>query len=243
MTYDNSWDTSADSVIAECLNDKAYNDTIKAWIGRAADYIATLRDDDGNLLPVVFRPWHEHTGSWFWWCEPYCTPDQYKALWHLTREVFDQKGLNNIVWAYSPDKSGCATVEDYMRSYPGDDYVDILGADVYHFNGEEGNAIFCEWMHNMMTFATEEAHKRGKIAALTEGGSEGCKLDNWYTEVLYPEIKDYDIAYVTMWRNAYYPRKEGHFYTPYPGHHAVPDFVNFYNLPRTAFLNEIKDIE
>ncbi len=239
VTGGDSWDVSDTTVMAQVMAPGALNDTLKAWIGRSADFIASLKDEQGQSIPVIFRPWHEQTGSWFWWGLPYCTTDQYKDLWKLTRQIFDEKGLDNVVWAFSPDKSNCETMEQYMASYPGDDLVDIFGADVYHFNGEEGNEIFRTWMRNMLTFATTAAKEHGKLAALTETGSEGCPLPNWYTEVLYPAVKDYPIVYISVWRNAMPSMKPGHFYTPYPGHPSEADFVAFYNLPQTAFLNDI----
>ena len=69
-----------------------------------------------------------------------CTADDYKSLWKIMREKFDAKGVDNVVWAYSPDR--CSSAEQYMARYPGDEYVDILGADVYHFNGAEGTDTY-----------------------------------------------------------------------------------------------------
>lgn len=240
VTKGDSWDVSDTTVMAQIMTPGALNDTLDLWIGRAADFLASIKDENGNPIPVIFRPWHEQTGEWFWWGLPYATADQYKALWYQTRKVFDEKGLDNVVWAYSPDKSNCMTMEEYMSGYPGDDFVDIFGADVYHFNGEEGNEIFRTWMSRMLTFATTAAQERGKIAALTETGSEACTVPDWYCQVLYPAIKDYPIAYVTVWRNAMPEMKADHFYTPYKGHASEPDFVQFYNLPKTAFLNDIQ---
>lgn len=240
VTGGDSWDLSDPEVVAKILEPGPLNDTLNTWIGRAADFIGSLKDSEGNLIPIIFRPWHEQTGSWFWWGLPYTTPEEYKALWHETRKVFDEKGLNNVVWAFSPDKSNCETKEEYMASYPGDEYVDIMGADVYHFNGEDGNEIFRHWINNMLSFATTAAKEHGKIAALTETGSEACALSNWYSEVLYPAIKDYPIAYITVWRNAMPEMKPNHFYVPYKGHPSEPDFVAFYNLPQTVFCNDLK---
>lgn len=240
LTKGDSWDTSAGDVIAQVLDpNNPLNDTIKAWIGNAADFIGSIKNDKGERIPVVFRPWHEHTGEWFWWGNPYCTPDEFKALWHLTRQIFDEKGIDNVVWAYSPDKSNGQTYEQYMEKYPGDEFVDIMGADVYHFNGEEGNPIFTEWMTNTLGAATKAAAEHGKLVALTETGSEALPLNNWYMDVLLPAIKDYPICYITVWRNS--NTKPNHFYTPYKGHPAEADFVQFYNLPQTVFLKDLNN--
>ena len=55
----------------------------------------------GVKIPVLFRPWHEHSGSWFWWGEKLCTPEEYKALWHMTVDTLQALSLIHI---FFPDK-------------------------------------------------------------------------------------------------------------------------------------------
>ena len=92
-----SWDVSAAPVGEAVKPGTALNDTLRVWLGRAADFVCSLTDGSGRRIPVLFRPWHEHTGSWFWWGKEHCTPEEYKALWRLTREVFDARGVDNAV--------------------------------------------------------------------------------------------------------------------------------------------------
>lgn len=102
VTKGTAWDVSDTTVVAQILAPGALNDTIRSWVGNVAEFIGSIKDTDGRRIPVVFRPWHEHTGSWFWWGEKLCTPQQYKDLWKLTREVFDEKGIDNVVWYILP---------------------------------------------------------------------------------------------------------------------------------------------
>ena len=235
-----AWDNKADSVMLKAVTPGyAENDTMKVWIGRAADFIASLRDSSDRLVPVIFRPWHEHTGDWFWWGNAHSTPGQYKALWVMTREIFDSKGLDNVVWAYSPDKTGCQSIDEYLAKYPGDEYVDILGADVY-YSEADGKDAFIQKIHNILEPATILARQRGKLVALTETGSEGVRPDNWYTDILLTATKDYPLAYITAWRNSHII--PGHFYVPFPGHPAAPDFMEFYKKPETGFASDIARI-
>lgn len=237
VTGGDSWDTSGGGVVARAVEPgSAVRGKMELWITRAADFIGSLRRADGSRIPVIFRPWHEHTGEWFWWGINRCSREEYIALWALTREIFDRRGIDNVVWAYSPDKSNCSTVEEYMDRYPGDERVDIMGADVYHFDGERGNAVFTERIRCVVGAAVRMAAERGKIAALTETGSESIPVDDWFTRVLYPAIRDYPIVSVTFWRNSY--RMQRHFYVPYPGHPAAPDFSAFAALPRMLLLQE-----
>lgn len=234
LTGGDSWDVSA-SPLAQIDSLQSLSDTMDAWISKAADFIGNLKDAEGNRIPVVFRPWHENSGSWFWWGAPHATPEQYIDLWKRTRKIFDEKGIDNVVWAYSPDK--VPDKETYFLTYPGDEYVDILGTDIYQFGADEdGIKQYQERIANQLPYVVEEAKKRGKIAAFTETGLEGLPLNNWYMDVLLPAIKDYNIAYVCVWRNAEKNMKAGHFYVPYPGHPGEADFKAFHDSGKPVFV-------
>ena len=63
--------------------------------------------------------------------------------------------------------------------------------------------------------------------------------NDWYTNkllkgILYDEITS-QVSYIMVWRNA----DENHFHVPYPGHPAVPDFIDFYNHPYTLFMSDM----
>ncbi len=233
VTGGNSWDVSS-SPLHVVATDSVLSATLDSWIGRAADFIGSLKDADGSPIPVIFRPWHENSGSWFWWGAGNATPEEYIALWKRTRKIFDDKGINNVVWAYSPDKD--LTPEQYFLTYPGDEYVDILGTDIYHFDGENGIRQYTDRVKAQMPFVVEEARKRGKVAALTETGLEGLSVPDWYTRVLLPAIKDLPIAYVCVWRNAIESENPNHFYVPYPGHPAEMDFKAFHDNSNAIFV-------
>ena len=78
-------------------------------------------------LPVLWRPLHEAAGGWFWWGAS--GPAAFRALWTLMFERFTQThGLHNLLWVYTADPSK----HDW---YPGDNMVDVVGADVYEASG------------------------------------------------------------------------------------------------------------
>ena len=242
LTMGNAWDTTVNTPDVENLMLSAVqqgtpiNQTLTQWIGKLADFIASLTDDNGNPIPVVFRPWHEHTGNWFWWGAKHCTPDSYKQLWQLTRNVFDQHGINNVVWCYSPDR--CETAEQYFERYPGDDYVDILGADVYMFGGEEGIDWYNQCANQTLQIAADYAKQHNKLVAFSETGSETLPVDNFFSNILLPICQKYNVCYVCVWRNATPWMKENHFYAPYKGHSSESSFVEFYNAPSTLFCSD-----
>ena len=70
--------------------------------------------------------------------------------------------------------------------------------------------------------------------AITETGFEGIKDPVWWTEVLYPVMKDYPVSYVLTWRNAH--DQPGHFYAPFPEHDSAADFKAFAALPEIILL-------
>lgn len=234
VTGGNSWDTSV-APLREAETNKAVSDTLDAWIVRAAEFIASLKDGEGESIPVIFRPWHENSGSWFWWGAEHADAEQYKALWRRTRAVFDSVGVNNVVWAYAPDKD--LIREQYFSTYPGDEYVDILGTDIYQFGTDEKSAAeFTSRVKSQLPYVVEEAGKRGKLAAFTETGLEGLGDDDWYTTVLMPAVADLPLAYVCVWRNAIESENPKHFYVPYPGHTAESDFREYSSSKRPVFV-------
>ena len=233
LSRGDSWDVSA-SPLQQLQDNAALADTLDIWIGKAADFISSLKDAEGNRIPVIFRPWHENTGTWFWWGAGNSTPEQYKDLWKRTRRIFDEKEVDNVVWAYSPDRVPSA--EQYFVTYPGDEYVDILGCDIYHFGGADNVDQYRQSVSGLLPYVAEEAAKRGKLVAFSETGLESVVMDNWFTEVLLPLVSDLPITYVCVWRNANQEEKPMHYYAPYPGHPAEADFKKFHDNPKTIFV-------
>lgn len=231
VTGGDSWDCSDSTVGAKILSDTAVGARYDEWCASLATFFNSLTDSAGARIPVIFRPWHEHTGSWFWWGRKFCTPEQYIRLWTRMRGIFDREGVDNVLWAYSPDR--VATLEDYMERYPGDEYVDIMGTDIYHFNGEEGLDEFRNVLTTSLAVASQAAAGHSKLLALTETGSEGIPMDHWWTAVLLPLIRPFGPAYVVVWRNAH--DKPGHFFAPFPGHASASDFKTF-TSDTTIFL-------
>jgi mannan endo-1,4-beta-mannosidase len=83
---------------------------------------------------VLWRPFHEMNGSWFWWAAGSRSPSNatlYKELWQDMYDTFTKDfGLHNLVWIYAPNTQTASTASlDAM--YPGSEYVDIVGADIY----------------------------------------------------------------------------------------------------------------
>lgn len=220
QTGGDSWDVSSEGAVASVLEGGENHSKFITWLERAACFLSSFKTAGGEAFPVILRLWHEHTGDWFWWGDAHCSDSEYKELWKLVYRYFAvEKGMDNIVWAYSPnmgvDKSG------YMAKYPGDEYVDIMGLDAYQYDRDG----FIRDLKESLAFMSELGAGHGKMIALTETGCEGVPDENWWTSVLYPCIVDYPVAYVLVWRNAY--MKDNHFFGPWPGAVSAADFRKF----------------
>lgn len=81
-------------------------------------------------IPVLWRPYHEMNGSWFWWGQRE-GKNGYEALWKMMYQRFTEfHGLDNLIWVYNTNevKKG---VNPHAAHYPGNNYVDIIATDVY----------------------------------------------------------------------------------------------------------------
>ncbi len=81
-------------------------------------------------VPVLWRPYHEMNGGWFWWGKKE-GEDGYVKLWRMLYDRLTHfHGLNNLLWVYNPNEVK-DNVDPYATYYPGHDFVDILATDVY----------------------------------------------------------------------------------------------------------------
>jgi len=121
-------------------------------VDRLATALQTLQAEH---IPVIFRPYHEMNGEWFWWGGQ---PGRFKALWSMIYDRFVNRfNLDNLLWAWNCDKPH-EGVEAY---FPGHNAVDLVGADIYPVAG--ANEVYPqEWYDRMLKLAA------GKPLALSE---------------------------------------------------------------------------
>lgn len=228
LTGGDAWDVKDTTVVKSILPGGANHGKFAGWLSKVADFMNSLKTADGVKVPVLFRPWHEHTGSWFWWGEKLCTPDEYKTLWRMTVDSLRTHGVDNALFAYSPGTEPKDTAE-YLKRYPGDEQIDVIGFDTYQFNRD----AFLQVLDRSLSIVDTIAKAHNKVIAVTEVGYEGIPDAKWWTGTLLPALEKYPVAYVLVWRNA--RERVTHFYAPYPGQTSAEDFVEFYNNPKTLF--------
>lgn len=86
-------------------------------------------------VTVLFRPFHENNGGWFWWgYKPTHSQSDFITLWQYVFNYMTQiKQLHNILWVFSPSvKETNDNIQDELYYYPGDNFVDVFGLDIYN---------------------------------------------------------------------------------------------------------------
>lgn len=122
----------------------------------AAAYLKLLRDAD---IPVLWRPFHEAAGGWFWWGKDAAS---FKSLWIAMFNYFKTEGLDNLIWVWTTEGNDA----DW---YPGDQYVDIVGRDVY--NKETADCV--------SEYTSIAENCGNKIVSLSECGTVGLISEQW----------------------------------------------------------------
>ena len=231
----------------------AYLDTVAAFAG---DCVA----EDGTLIPIILRPYHEGNGGWFWWGSASGNNADAQRLYRFTVEYLrDKKGVHNFLYAYAPN-GPVTSAGTYLERYPGDNYADILGFDYYCDDAGESTVSFMNQLKQSCLLVSGLAKARGKVAAVCETGVrqlakgyEGLAPQGnqgsltWYTDILEALAGD-DItgrvSYFLVWANF----NDGQFWVPYvrPGdktsHEMADNFITFYNDDRVIFADRTGDI-
>jgi len=225
-------------IVAKILPGGSHHEDFKNQLDKVADFMKSLKAPDGSLAPVIFRPWHENSGNWFWWGALHCSAEDYKSLYRFTVEYLrNTHHLHNLLFAYSPDV-GFKDAAGYLERYPGDDLVDIIGLDDYN----SLNTGHPEKLINNLEVIAQIAIDKNKIAAFTETGCNRIEHKDYFTKELLPCLDHSEltrsISWVLFWRNA---DQKQHF-MPAPGHSAADDFLKFSKNKRILMLNNIPDL-
>ncbi|MFA6937380.1 MAG: glycosyl hydrolase [Treponema sp.] len=237
------------NVVQEVMPGKKLNEIYKSYLNMIADFCLELQKKSVSL---IWRPFHENTGGWFWWGKNTCTAEEYIALWQYTWNYFvKEKNVNNLIWAYSPG-SEPKTLAEFDERYPGDDYVDLIGFDMYQHLPEQKDNFFSEFksqlklvsdfalLHKKLFACTETGVANPNNKALLETGNED---KDWYKKVL-SLCSEYGACYFLLWANF---SSRGAYYSPYVekkkgllvkriyGHELLDSFIKMYNDSRSIF--------
>lgn len=170
------------------------NNIVKADLAKIAGYLTLLKDQN---IPVIWRPLHEAAGNtyefnggkaWFWWGAS--GAESYKKLWIYMFEYFKAQGLNNLIWVWTTQTKDNAF-------YPGDEYVDIIGRDIYNNSNStdlttQFSTIQETYSNKMVTLS--ECGSVAKISAQWDAGAGWSYFMPWYD---YDRTKDMSSAAFT----------------------------------------------
>lgn len=223
------------------------------FLNRIAEFCEECIDVPGNRIPMIFRPFHECNGSWFWWGAEHLNDDKFITLYRFTIDYLRfNRGIRNLLFAYSPNGPIYDKVS-YLRRYPGDDYVDILGLDFYDDKADSEQDFF-EVLKASLKIVYEIAEDKGKVCALTETGlrmmdtapdgkyyeglaPSGNRNKKWFTNLLDTMMEmesSRRCCYILTWGNF----SETQFWVPYATsdfrHEMCDDFVEFVNDKRVV---------
>jgi len=143
------------------------NGIAKADFDKLIDYLKLLQNKN---IPIIWRPLHEASGNiyqyangkaWFWWGAE--SGAAYISLWRYMFNYFKEKGVNNLIWVWTTQTKD----NDY---YPGDEYVDIIGKDVYDQNDANKLANIFK--------SIQEAYP-DKMVTLSECGNVATITSQW----------------------------------------------------------------
>lgn len=187
-----AFDQSYDACKADEFTEEQWEAVLTEGTAEHAAFIAGMDKAGSALLqlqnegiPVLWRPFHEFDGGWFWWGKG--GSEYFKRLWIMMYDHFTYDlGLNNLIWVLGYSHNGTDYGTDLADWYPGSRYCDIVGADSYEVaeNGAEGR------LFNPVEKTTNEVkplamHETGKIPTVSQFENIGwVYFMTWHTEYL-----------------------------------------------------------
>ena len=152
----------------------ADNRTLNSRLDRAATQLVKIQQAGGA---VIWRPWHEAGGTWFWWSKE--GGAQYQRLWRYTFDYMTKtKGLHNLVWMMpyngSPDAS----------FYPGKAFADVAGADTYAGDHNPQTSLYNRTKAIVGGSIPIALHENGPVPdpdQLRASGTKWVLFNTWHT--------------------------------------------------------------
>ncbi len=239
----------------ECLPGGSCHNIFNAYLDLIAEYGLSLQAQN---IPVLFRPFHEGNGGWFWWGSS-TDNDTYIALYRYTRDYLSSKGVHNFLYVYSPN-GPIESEAYYLERYPGDSYVDILAVDFYNGGYDTlpltySEAFFSQ-LNSTCQIIASTAASHGKIPAISETGiwiratdipfqdgllESGNPMTGhgWYQKVGQIAISNH-MPYFLAWMNI----NKTSFHVPFRyddlhSHEMADDFINFYKEDSSLFAGDL----
>jgi len=105
------------------------------WLAKIDEVAGYLKELQDQHIPVLWRPYHEMNGEWFWWGYRQ-GEDGFVKLWKMMYDRYvNYHHLDNLLWVWNangPRDIPGDTALDYALFFPGVEYVDVLATDIYN---------------------------------------------------------------------------------------------------------------
>lgn len=219
------------SLMYDIVNDKNGS---RAWFYGEMDQVIGIVNNDLNF-PVVWRIFHEMDGNWFWWGSAATNHSRqlYIDFYKLTVDYIKER-TDLVLFAWSPNRDFDTTY------YPGDDYVDLVGVDIYDSNSS--------FIKQKLIELTNFSLAHNKVAVLSEVGTNNYILNDpdFWSNTILKTIKDagssIKIAWILTWFNAPWKSSQDDLFIP---NSESPtsiknDFIEFKNDSKTLFLEDVR---
>ena len=171
------------------------NEVWKNDMATLKEYLTLLKNAN---IPVLWRPFHEASGKWFWWGAKDAAT--FKTLWIEMFNELKEAGLDNLIWVWT----SCGKDDDW---YPGDAYVDIVARDLY---GDKAETCASEFATLGSTYGNKivtlgecgySTSTKKQIATLSEQNEKGAKW-SWFMVWYNDEKKKTFHSTQEWWQNA-----------------------------------------
>lgn len=224
------------------------NKIYTGYLNQIAGYAKQL---EAKGVPVLFRPFHENNGSWFWWGKAFCDEEAYKNLYRYTVEYLrDEKQVHNFLYVYSPN----GPFEDkanYLSRYPGDQFIDVVAFDMYNDDPVSKDDKWMDTFRDTIKLVQEIGDERGKLSAVSETGirvsgggmaPKGNKNLDWFNDIS-DIVSQSNMPYYMVWANF---DGNKNFFAPFmadrtKGHEMINNFINYYNDSKSVFASGVGD--
>ncbi len=204
------------------------------WLNSQLDKAITIINSLD--MPIVFRPWHEMNGNWFWWgSKAYGGATSYKKMYQYTVNYVNAR-TNNVLWEWSPNSPFDSSY------YPGDNYVDVVGVDMYD-QGNPGYSTF-DAMVTQLEQVSDFSWNHNKIPVFAEVGnrifSAPDQYPDWFFDIntkLQASNRGFKIAWMLTWINQSWGNPP---YVPHSGSTAnsKAGFNKFTNMSTTLMQTD-----
>ncbi|MBK1875240.1 glycoside hydrolase family 26 protein [Pelagicoccus mobilis] len=235
-----SWHKEDAKILYNVVNDNDKRGDV-TWFYQSLDEVIRIVNEDLQF-PIVFRPFHEMNGNWFWWGSKLKGgPETYKQAYRILVDYIKERS-DYFLFCWSPDK------DLTLEYYPGSEYVDIIGFDGYGQGNPKVHWFTVNDMIEQLEAVVDFAAKEDKVAAFTETGYDTknnvdyhtTRPDWWTQSVLDPILaseKASRIAWVLTWINSDWSGP----YTPYSGspEPSKEAFQKFHAHEATLFQEEV----